>query len=149
MNDRTPETEGRIMGIEEARLPLGDLVLDAERSGVVTTLTRYGRPAAAIVPLSRISRGNPATYMAAVDNVSGGTWRLTVGETDVAGYEDGEPRYEWSGREVLTWDTGVPADGDVARAVAEAEDALACTGWVLAGDWDDASEGVYAHVKRS
>lgn len=142
--------DARIMGIEEARMPLGDLVLDAQRNGVITTLTRYGRAAAAIVPVDRISRAEPMTYRTAVDNITGDVWRLTVCETDISGYdEDGRAVCdEWSGREVLTWDTAVPADGDADKAISEALDVLGRTGWKRSGDWEGASEGYYADVER-
>jgi prevent-host-death family protein len=42
----------REMGIQEARPVLGDLVRDAQRHSIETRLTRNGRPAARITPLS-------------------------------------------------------------------------------------------------
>jgi prevent-host-death family protein len=42
----------RVMGIQEARPVLGDLVRDAQRHGIETRLTRNGRPAAKIIQLS-------------------------------------------------------------------------------------------------
>jgi antitoxin (DNA-binding transcriptional repressor) of toxin-antitoxin stability system len=137
------------MGIEEARMPLGDLVLDALRDGTITTLTRYGSPAAAIVPLGRIARAEPMTYRAAVDNITGDAWRLTVCETDITGYLDDEPQYEWSGREVLTWNTDIPASGDAEQAIGEAHEVLRRTGWERSGEWEAASEGYYADVTRA
>lgn len=40
----------REMGIEEARKSLGDLVLDAQRDGIATRITRKGKPAAILMP---------------------------------------------------------------------------------------------------
>lgn len=39
------------MGIEEARAKLGDLVLDAQRYGVTTPITRHGKQAAVVAPV--------------------------------------------------------------------------------------------------
>lgn len=55
------------MSTETARARLGDLVLDAMRDETVTVLTRYGRPAAAIVPLSYLETAMPTN-----------TWSATV-----------------------------------------------------------------------
>ena len=38
------------MTIEEARKSLGDLVLDAQRDGIATHITRKGKPAAILMP---------------------------------------------------------------------------------------------------
>lgn len=39
------------IGIEEGRKRFGDLVIAAEKTGQVTIVTRYGKPAAAITPV--------------------------------------------------------------------------------------------------
>lgn len=49
------------IGIEEGRKRFGDLVIAAEQRGEVTIVTRYGKPAAAIVPISRLAKEQPMT----------------------------------------------------------------------------------------
>lgn len=41
------------IGIEEGRKRFGDLVIAAEQRGEITIVTRYGKPAAAIVPITK------------------------------------------------------------------------------------------------
>lgn len=53
----------REMGIEEARKSLGDLVLDAQRDGIATRITRKGKPAAILMADATTSHG-PDRYRA-------------------------------------------------------------------------------------
>jgi prevent-host-death family protein len=58
-------TKAEAVGVESARSRLPELVTAAERDGRTTVISRRGRPAAALVPLSAISPPRSASRAAA------------------------------------------------------------------------------------
>lgn len=66
----------REIGIEEARKTLGDLIDAARLTGASTVITRHGKPAARIVPITEESTMSDTT-------TSYGTWATLTGELDV------------------------------------------------------------------
>lgn len=147
------------MSIEQARAKLGDLVI-AAMNGQTTTLTRYGRPVARIVPIKERTM-TETTYTAAIGLVSsvvaGDHCDVSVAKNDVVGYHDDEdgneaPQYAMGNKVVLgPVETSVRTDEDVAAKVYDAADeVLAANGWRRVGDWDDTSgDTAYVTVERA
>lgn len=65
------------VGIEDGRKNLGDYVIAAQQRGEITVITRYGKPAAAIVPIDRIREPFMATTPEPAMPVIGKVYRAT------------------------------------------------------------------------